>query len=828
MGSTLRRIAWQTVVLAALVGCLTAPCWGAGTPGQGQLTIIEPDGGAAQGCPLEHTSVTAEVSGFVSRVSVKQIFHNPREDKIEAVYTFPLPGDAAVNDMIMKVGDRVVRGKIKRREEARRIYEEARDRGNVAALLDQERPNIFTQSVANIMPGEKVEITIQYVELLPYEDGAFKFVFPMVVGPRFIPGQPTGAQGTGWSPDTTEVPDASRITPPVTPKGTRAGHDIDLTVSVNAGVPILDLGSKLHKVKIKRDGDTTAVVSLMNEKEIPNRDFVLEYLVAGDKVQSGVLTHRDGKEGYVTVIMIPPKRVKPDQIAPKEMLFVIDCSGSQNGRPLQKAKETMEYVIANMNPDDTFNIIDFNQGARMLFPKPKKNTEENREKALRYLRSLQARGGTWMGPAIREVCKTPAPKNRLRIVTFMTDGYVGNDFEIIQLVKDLRGKSRWFPFGTGNSVNRFLLDNMARVGGGEAEYVLLNSSGEQVAKKFYQRISTPVLTDIRLETTRITLEDRYPEAISDLWDQKPLVFKAKYLKPGKGTITITGHRGGDAYEQDLKVKLLHREKDNAGIASLWARAKVDALMDQDLMGAQRGRPKKDVKEAIVKVALKHRIMTQYTSFVAVEETTVTVGGKPTKVTVPVEMPDGVTYEGVFGDQPTVAASTPAPVMKRSARARGAYMGAPAPPRRKMAMQSVGKVAEEAAAPRSEPLAGEPAELEQAVADGSATPSDKGRKEELASPGLAKMSPELQALVKRKEEVTDLSDGKIVVQDGKITVTVWLTMASDTVLEKLKEAGLDVSFTATTGKMVIGAIAVTDLEELAKIEAVKLIEPVAAG
>ena len=270
-------------------------------PGQGTLTIVEPDGKPGAGCPLEHTSVKAEVSGFISRVSVVQRFHNPGQQKIEAIYTFPLPNDAAVNEMLMRVGDRLVRGEIKKREEARQIYQQAKDRGHVASLLDQERPNIFTQSVANIMPGEKVEITIKYVEMLPYNDGSFKFVFPMVVGPRFIPGQATGKEGTGWAPDTNQVPDASKITPPVTAEGTRAGHDIDLTVSIDAGVPIQDVKSKLHEIETQREGSNRATVSLKDKKEIPNRDFVLEYLVAGDQIQSGFLAHKEDKEGYVAL-----------------------------------------------------------------------------------------------------------------------------------------------------------------------------------------------------------------------------------------------------------------------------------------------------------------------------------------------------------------------------------------------------------------------------------------------------------------------------------------------------------------------------------------------
>ena len=593
---------WFAVLALALMGVglswLSAIA-GAEVPGQGTLTIIEPDGKSGAGCPLEHTSVKAEVSGFVSRVSVVQTFHNPRKEKIEAVYTFPLPNDAAVDAMLMKVGDRVVRGEIKKREEARRIYEEARDRGHVASLLDQERPNIFTQSVANIMPGQKVEITIKYVQVLPYDDGSFKFVFPMVVGPRFIPGQPTGKKGPGWAPDTDQVPDASKITPQVTPEGTRAGHDIDLTVSIDAGVPIRDIKSKLHEITIKRDGSNLATVALKDKKEIPNRDFVLEYLVAGDRIQSGFLAHKEGKEGYVALIMIPPKRIKPAQVSPKEMIFVIDRSGSQHGKPLDKAKETMKYVIDHMNPDDTFNVIDFSNTARMLFSEPKQNSPETRSKAVKYIDSLQANGGTWMGPAVEEVCKTPSPENRLRIVTFMTDGYVGNDFEIISLVKKLRGKSRWFPFGTGNSVNRFLLDNMARVGGGEVDYVLLNRPGEEVAKKFYQRIASPALTDISLSTEGVVLDDMFPAAVSDLWDRKPVIFKARYSKAGKGSVTIKGFSAGKPYEQKLEISLPERETANSSLGSLWARAKVDDLMDRDLMGVQRGKIKNELRDQII-------------------------------------------------------------------------------------------------------------------------------------------------------------------------------------------------------------------------------------
>lgn len=782
------------------------------TPGQGGLTIIEPDGKPGQGCPLEHTAVKAEISGFVARVSVTQQFHNPRQEKIEAVYTFPLSADTAVDEMVMRVGDRTVRGTIKRREEARRVYEDAKNRGRVASLLDQERPNIFTQSVANIMPGEKVAITIQYSEILPYDDAAFKFVFPMVVGPRFIPGRPSGSQGTGWAPDTASVPDASRITPPVTPAGTRAGHDIDVNVSIDAGVPILGIESMLHGVDVQRKGDNAATVTLKSQKEVPNRDFVLKYVVAADEVRSGVLSHKTGKDGYVTVIMIPPKRVTREQVAPREMIFVIDCSGSQYGKPLEKAKDAMRYFIDRMNPLDTFNIIDFNAGSRMLFSEPKPNTPENREKALNYLRTLEARGGTWMGPAVEKVAKMPAPENRLRVVSFMTDGYVGNDFEIVSLVKQLRNSSRWFPFGTGNSVNRFLLDRMARVGGGEVEYILLNSPGEVVAAKFYERIAEPVLTDISLEVKGIELQHMYPQAVSDLWSRKPLVFKARYTKPGTGTITIKGFASGKPYEQTLHVSLPDHESSNPSLSSLWARSKVDDLMDRDWMNIQSGTPVAEIKEEIVQVALEHRIMTQFTSFVAVEETVVTVEGKPTTVAVPVEMPDGVSRERVFGDKDETRANLPA----AGVRAHGAPKGS-------VARQML-EVPQSAGAPTASS-----SEETRFFTGGSFKDFKKEaavRLEKDSSEAPSKLSSDLRDLIKQKKEkgTLDSLHGTLRLDKGKVIVQVWLKSMSATDLESLEKAGLNISFTATGGKMVIGSIAVEKLEELEKLKFVTLIEP----
>ena len=624
----------------------------------GALQILDKDGKPAGFCPLEHTDVQADISGFIARVTVTQKFANPGTEKIEAVYTFPLSQDAAVDDMVMKVGERTIRGKIERREEAQRIYEEAKEAGHVASLLDQERPNIFTQSVANIMPGENVAITISYVEYLNYKDGGYQFVFPMVVGPRFIPGNATGHSGTGWAPDTTNVPDASKITPPVTPEGTRAGHDISVSVNLDAGTTIGDLSSRLHEVDITKSGSTRATVTLKDKKTIPNKDFILDYKVAGEDIKDAVLTHgKQGTGGFFTLIMMPPERVTTENVVSKEMIFVIDTSGSMGGWPIEKAKETMKYAIRNMNENDTFNLIAFSNTVKPLFPAPQPNNSENREKADRYLARMMGNGGTMMMPAM-DAALNPAPDpERLRVVCFMTDGYVGNDFEIIDTLQKKLGGARLFSFGIGNGVNRFLLDEMAKFGRGEVEYVTLEDQGKGAAGRFYERIENPVLTDIAVDWDGLDTQDLYPATIPDLYSHKPLVIKGRYSKAGKGSVTVRGRAAGRDFERTISVTFPESEPAHDVLAPLWARARIADLMSKDYEGMQNGQPNPEIKELITGLGLEYRLMTQFTSFVAVEEKIVTEGGVPTTVTVPVEMPEGVSYDGVFGevaDQSTMA------------------------------------------------------------------------------------------------------------------------------------------------------------------------------
>jgi len=613
---------------------------------QGSLEVISKEGGTVSNVPLKHTDVEAEIAGFLSRVTVRQQFENNYNEKIEAVYVFPLPQNAAVDGLVMKIGERTVRGKIMKREEAREVYEAAKSNGQIASLLDQERPNIFTQSVANILPGEKITIEITYVETLKYEDGAYEFVFPMVVGPRYIPGNPTGTSGRGFGPDTDQVPDGSRITPPVAKE--RAGHDISLKVKLDAGVPVAKVRSRHHEVDAQLLSASSYSVELANKRTIPNRDFVLRYEVAGSSIEDAVLTHRDANGGYFTLILQPPAKVNTEDVTPKEIVFVLDTSGSMSGFPIEKAKESMKMALEGLNPHDTFNLITFAGDTHVLFDEPVLATEENLAKAQAFLASRNGRGGTEMMKAIRAALEPSDSQEHIRVVCFMTDGYIGNDMEILGEIKK-HPNARIFSFGIGNSVNRYLLERMADEGRGEVEFVSLKDDGSAAARRFHERVRSPLLTDISLEYSGIEVADVYPKRINDLFSAKPVIIHGRYTKGGKGTVKLIGKSFGREVVREIPVRFPEREPAHDSLATLWARTRIADLMSRDYRGIQNGNPQEEVKNAITSLGIEYRLMTQFTSFVAVEERVVTDGGKPITIEVPVEMPEGVSREGVFGE-----------------------------------------------------------------------------------------------------------------------------------------------------------------------------------
>ncbi|MGV0023915.1 protein kinase domain-containing protein [Phormidesmis priestleyi] len=586
--------------------------------------------GKQQAFPLQHTEVMAKVTGNVSRVEVTQTFTNPFNQPLEAVYVFPLPDEAAVDDMEIRVGDRIIRGLIKKRQEAKQIYDQAKQEGKTAGLLEQERDNVFTQSLANIKPGEKIDVTIRYTNSLKFEKGNYEFDFPMVVGPRYIP------NGV--------IADANKITPAMKAPETRSGQDIGVTVEISAGVPIKGISSPSHQVQTAQDGGVTRV-QLANEKTIPNKDLVLKYQVADTTAQSTVLTDADRRGGHFAAYLIPALQYQPNEIVPKDVVFLMDTSGSQSGQPIQASKELMHRFLKGLNPNDTFTIIDFASVTTQLSDKPLPNTPENRQRAIEYVNKLDANGGSELFNGIQKVLSfPPAVDGRLRSIVLITDGLIGDDERVIaEVQKNLKPGNRLYSFGVGEATNRFLIDRIAELGRGTSQVVMPNEPAAPIVEKFFQHINNPVLTNIQVTWEGSgAAPEIYPLKTADLFANQPLVIFGRKSDRSDGNLKITGTAiGGKRYEKTIPVDFANAGNSSSsplsgGIAQLWGRARIKELTSQ--MFAKE--TESGIK-SVTDTALEYRLLSKYTAFVAVSQDKRVEATSGQTVQVPVETPEGM-------------------------------------------------------------------------------------------------------------------------------------------------------------------------------------------
>ncbi len=603
-------------------------------PGCGALLARIPEEPKLIPMPLKHTAVTGTIDGYIASVYVKQQFHNPFDTKIEAVYIFPLPQKAAINEFVMRVGDRRIRGIIRERQQAEKIYNQARSQGHVASLMTQERPNIFTQKVANIAPGKQIDIDVRYFNTLKWDDGAYEFVFPMVIGPRFNPAgsaDPVVAITQGQQSSTGN--EVEYLAP-----NERNGHDISLTVDVHAGVDIEHIESVNHLIKTEQHNSGHRKVTLVAGDSIPNRDFVLRYHVAGETMKSALMTHRDERGQYFTMMLYPPAELNSLQRSPMEMVFVVDCSGSMSGQPLAQSKAAVRQALSTLTPRDTFQIIRFSSNASQLGNKPLLATAENVQRALSWLSSLNGSGGTEMIEGIKAALDFPHDEGRFRLVSFLTDGYIGNEQQILTTLHQKRGASRVFSFGVGQSPNRFLMDRMALVGRGAVTYLSLNDNVTEVMNRFVERISHPALTDIAIDWGNMQVEDMYPSRLPDLIAGRPVILTGRFTgEPSMVRI------GGRACMQpvDYIVKVIDDQQEHKGIAAVWARHKIADLMNQ---ATQVPELRGQMNQSVLQTALNHNLMSSYTAFIAVDSMTRTDGEFGTTVAVPLPVPEGVRYE----------------------------------------------------------------------------------------------------------------------------------------------------------------------------------------
>ena len=593
--------------------------------------------------PLKHTKVEAAIKGYLATVDVTQQFHNPFNSKIEAVYVFPLPQNSAVNEFVMSIGDRKIRGIIREKEEAMKMYEAAKRGGYKASLLTQERPNVFTQKVANIEPRKQIDINLKYYNTLAWRDGWYEFAFPMVVAPRFNPAGSTAGVGAvprgahGKSGQSTE---AQYLRPKE-----RSGHDIALRVSLDAGVEIEELASRTHVIRKLRKSASQFEIDLKDLDRIPNKDFVMRFRVSGSKMKSNLLTHRDERGGYFSLMLYPPDSMKSLDRKPMEMIFVIDCSGSMNGAPIRQAKAAIKRALSHLEADDTFQIIRFSNNSSQLGPRPRPANAANIRLATEYLEGLSGSGGTRMIEGLKAALDFEHDPRRLRFVTFLTDGLIGNEADVLSAIHERLGATRIFSFGVGSSPNDYLMDRMAKMGRGAVAYLGLHDSSTEVMDRFFERVSHPALTDITIDWGGMTVEEVYPARPADLFVGRPLIVTGKFRGDGEHHVRLRGKQGdGEEIELKIPANLNAPDATHRGLAAVWARRKIADMADRAAYI-----PNLKLQENIKTVALDYSLMSSYTAFVAVDSSARTAGASGTTVPVALPTPEGMKYKTSVGN-----------------------------------------------------------------------------------------------------------------------------------------------------------------------------------
>ena len=612
---------------------------------RGELLFRGDDAGDFFAAPLLKTEVVMSVSGMVNRATVRQRFVNPEDRWVEGVYVFPLPETAAVDHLRMQVGDRFITGIIREREQARREYEAAKAEGKTASLLEQERPNIFTSSVANIGPGEEIVIEIEYQETLVYDTGSFSLRFPMVVGPRYIPGnvQVAGFGGSGWAANTVQVPDASRITPPVLHPALGKINPVSIEIEIDAGFPLAEVASASHAI-VKRtlDGDRVAVT--LDDGDVPaDRDFELSWTPAVGAAPGAGLFVEQGPDGaYLLMMIMPPTEPLADyRPPPREIVFVIDTSGSMGGTSIVQARAALQLALDRLRPEDHFNVIQFDNTTTSLFARPMAASPALVARAKGYASGLTADGGTEMLGAMKAALDNSSGDGRVRQVVFLTDGSIGNESQLFDAIKQRLGDRRLFTIGIGSAPNSYFMRKAAEYGRGTFTYIDdLNEVAEEMAALFV-KLEQPVVTDMAVAWPDGLNVEMMPRTIPDLYQGEPVVVTAK-LDGLRDDIGLRGRRGSDDW---ILTVPLSNGADHPGIATLWARAKITALNDTL---HEEGQPEA-VRKAVVEVALAHHLVSAHTSLVAVDVIPRRPEGEVLDSrAVPTNLPEGWDFDSVFG------------------------------------------------------------------------------------------------------------------------------------------------------------------------------------
>lgn len=603
--------------------------------------------------PILKTDVEITITGMIARATVKQHFKNPDAVWKEGIYVFPLPEHAAVDHLLMHVGARVIEGRVQERQEARRQYEQARTEGRKASLIEQERPNIFTTSVANIGPHEEITIEIQYQHTVPVDAGSFRLRFPMVVAPRYIPGLPVGSvdvpefAGNGWAVNTDEVKDAARITPPVLPPDRGAINPVSIHVDLDAGFPLQHIDSSYHAVAVKQHSRSSYAITLDGGTTPANRDFELVWSPEPDRMpRAAFFSERKNNKSYALIMMLPPQQALA-AILKREVIFVIDTSGSMAGTSIVQARSALELALDDLGPGDRFNIIQFNSFMEQLFQSPQFVTEGSLQAAKKYVSALAAQGGTEMAPALNAALDQTGEETMVRQIIFLTDGSIGNEEALFGIIRRKLGNSRLFTVGIGSAPNSHFMNSAAAYGRGAYTYIGKISEVQEKMQILFDKLKHPVLTDLQVQWDDAGKIEAWPQKLPDLYAGEPLLLTASAASLPKA-LRISGRTAGKEWHSDLKLQGGNSEN---GIAVLWARMKITALMDQLTAHAEDA----GVRKTIIDTAMEHHLVSKFTSLVAIDITPARVRDEILKsAAVPVNLPAGWDYEQVFGSMPRTA------------------------------------------------------------------------------------------------------------------------------------------------------------------------------
>ncbi len=585
--------------------------------------------------PLKDTNVQIDVSGVIADVKVRQTYRNEGTRPINARYVFPASTRAAVYAMRMRVGDQVIVAKIKERNKAKQEFDKAKQEGKSASLLEQNRPNVFSMSLANIMPGNQIEVELSYTELLVPTDGIYEVVFPTVVGPRY-----------SSQPESSAPPEDSWVKSPYLQQGKNPTSALRILAKITAGVPIQDLSCTSHKINPQWYGPTIAQLALDNADQFQgNRDFILRYRLTGDQIVSGLLLFKGEDENFFLYMAQPPKRVTNADIPTREYIFVVDVSGSMNGFPLETSKTLLRDLIGQLRPSEMFNVVLFSGDSSVLSPRSLRADQQNIASAIRLLEQQRGSGGTELLAAVKQAMSIPREANVSRSIVLVTDGYISAEKGVFDYIRDNLDKCNIFSFGIGSSVNRYLIEGVAKAGMGEPFGVTQPAEAPAIAAKFREYIQTPVLTDIRVRANGFNIYDLHSAQLPDLFAQRPVVLFGKWRGPVGGTFELRGKTGKGDYTARLDVAGVQPDESNRALRYLWARSRIAEISDYGSDNLETDRI-----NDVVSLGLKYNLLTNYTSFIAVREAVSNTQGPAENVEQPLPLPQGVSDMAV-GSEP---------------------------------------------------------------------------------------------------------------------------------------------------------------------------------